>query len=207
MPESVHSDVGINSWEPLSELVIVTRLAIGAPSLSHEISGHGEACRQLESDYITLFLTFTTIVLKHKKWLTSNWMYRRSVLPFLTTSKVFMLRSLNFGLTVTIQRLHIYTFTHSLYNLAKTICSFQFSIFTPIVYNVLEKRQSPVFEVNAPPAAFLTSIWKSSHQEGAWLWCICQSPKVLRHLRNWWQWPSPSKGPLPLDQARCMKFE
>lgn len=45
MPESVHSDVGINNWEPLSELVIVTLLAIGAPSLSHEISGHGEAWR------------------------------------------------------------------------------------------------------------------------------------------------------------------
>lgn len=46
----------------------------------------------------------------------------------------------------------------SLYNLAKTICSFQFSIFTPMVYNVLEKCQTPVSEVNAPPAAFLTSI-------------------------------------------------
>lgn len=126
MPESVHSDVGINSWEPLSELVIVTRLAIGAPSLSHEISGHGEACRQSESDYITLFLTFTTIVLKHKKWHTSNWMCRRSVLPDLTTSKVFMLRSLNFGLTVTIQRLHMYTCLYTIWQKQFAVFNFQF---------------------------------------------------------------------------------
>lgn len=56
MPVSVLSDVGIKSWDPLSELVMVTCFGTGIPSFNQNISGMGDACRWQHRSQINILL-------------------------------------------------------------------------------------------------------------------------------------------------------
>lgn len=60
MPLSDLSDVGINSWDPLSELVMVTCLANGIPSFTQIIAGIGDAFnpnenKEMEGYFLRLY--------------------------------------------------------------------------------------------------------------------------------------------------------
>ena len=121
MPVSVRSDVGISSWDPWFELVTVTRLETGTPSFSQTISGKGQACpphrghthktsyvgdvtrshdviRYIWNKSACLFCVSSCGLLDFC-YFTSKLMLTRTVFPAFTTMKLFMLLSVNLGLT------------------------------------------------------------------------------------------------------------